>query len=139
MSDVEQMPAIPVHLASAGPGVQLGGGHAPRPRPRRRPLFRTVVLTADNPYVQLFGIDENRLCAYVQAGGNDAVLCSSKSQAQKPANISDATLAAPDGTLLPYGNAAPYPLETTEEVWVAAAAYPTQVTVTVITNAEAGQ
>lgn len=129
MSRLETEP-VPVHVASVADGL----GPAPRRRLRAVSLY-TVVLTADEPAKQVLQPDPNRVIARVQAGGNNVVLARTKGDAQAAANTGDVTLARPNGMLLPYANATPYPLETTGEVWAAAAAYPAQVAVSVITEA----
>lgn len=129
MSD-ETRPAVRVHIGSSD--VPLG---APAPARRRRSVtFRTIVLSSDVPVDQVMQPDPNRVIAYVQAGGADVVLTKSKGDAQ--ANTRDASYSAPVGTLLPFGNTVPYPLETNDEVWVGSAVYPAQVSVTIVTESQ---
>ena len=128
MSQTETTPAraVSVHLASSD--VPIGN-----PAGRERAVsFYTLVLTADDPVQQVLRPDPNRVTARVQAGGANVVLTKTKGAGQNA--TADAAQATPHGMLLPYTNTAPYPLDTTGEVWAAAASYPAQVAVSVITR-----
>ena len=87
----------------------------------------TVVLTADDPVQQLLPRGETREYALVQVLDNDAVITVSKGEGQAPANTGDTTLAAPNGAIIPTGVVVP--LRCTNEVWAAAATYPTRISV----------
>jgi hypothetical protein len=125
MNDIE---AVQVHIKSSE--VPFVAAH-PQRRPQA-PNFFTIVLTSIEPVKQILPPDPKRIIAYVQAGGFNVVLTTTKGDAQH--NTSDPTYATPTGMVLPYGNTAPYPLPTTGEVWAASASYPAQVTVTTITE-----
>jgi hypothetical protein len=109
----------------------MGGSQRKR---ERTVTFYTLTFDSSRTVHQVLRADPNRVIAYVQAGGANIVLTKSKGDAQS--NVSDATYAQPHGLLLPYANAAPYPLDTTSEVWAGCASYPAQLAVTVITWAQ---
>ncbi|MBO2460967.1 hypothetical protein [Actinomadura violacea] len=90
--------------------------------------LRTFVLTTDNPYKQLLALDPLRVRATLLALDDDVVLTSSRAQAMSPANL-EATLAAPDGAVLP--KSFPVSLDTVGEVWATAptGTYPARVAV----------
>lgn len=94
----------------------------------------TVVLTAANTYQLVLPHKPRRVCAYVQAGGANVVLCGSSSDAQK--NTADPTYASPHGALLAFGNTSPTPIQGENEVWGGAAVYPAMVSVIDITEAD---
>lgn len=126
----KEYPPIKVHVASSDVDIKPA-------KKQRTAIFRTFVLSSATPVDRILGPEPNRVIAYVQAGGNNVVLAGSKAQAQASANINDTTLANANGCILPYNNTTPYPLETTTEVWAAAASYPAQVTMTVIYERDA--
>lgn len=117
--------------------VHLTGSDVPltpqqKSRAARRSLLFTLTFSALTPFRQVCGPDPCRVRLLVQAGGADVVLCKSQGEAQ--ANTGDPAYAAPTGMLLPFGNAGPWPLDTTDELWAAAAVYPAQLAVTIITE-----
>ena len=96
---------------------------------RRAVMPRTITLTAAQPVKPLMAEDTSRKIAWVLATGNSVVLCESESQALDPANAI-AGLPNPEGFLLAAGQR--WPLETTEQMWVTAQAFPTQVSLLII-------
>lgn len=113
-------PAVRVHVESSD---------VPHPAPhwpRLRITVRTIVLTAAQPYNDLALEDPAREYILLQVFGNNAVLCTSYSQAQDPANQA-AGLPNPNGCLLSTGLV--IPIRATNRLWVAAAAFPTQISV----------
>ncbi len=121
----EDYAPIRVHIASAAPGM------APGPAARHQLahlLPRTVVLTADEPVKQLLRPDPHREYAIVIARTNDVVLTETRGDGQAPANTADATLASPNGGVIPHDVEISLP-SITSELWAAAATYPTRVTV----------
>lgn len=127
MTTPEYPPAL-VHVASVSPDAAAAlrptrPGHDPGPRS----VFDTVVLTADEPVKQLLKPDPNRAWAIIQVFDNTIVLTTSKGNAQAAANTGDTTLARPIGAIVPTGVVVP--LRQQNEVWAAAATYPTRISV----------
>ena len=112
---------VRVHVESSD--VQLAG-HAP---PKLVITTRTLVLTAARPIDEL-AFDPGREYAIIQVFGNTAVLCTSLTQAQDPANAV-AGLPNASGALLTVGQV--IPLKAINHVWFTAAAFPTQISVIV--------
>lgn len=115
---------IPVHVSNAA-------DLAPAlPRARRKALrTRTIILTADNPVVDLLPQSEARCDAWVlQCGDNDIVVSHSGTQAKASAN-SVATLPNPSGALIIKTCLFPIPIPTNDRAWVTAQAFPTRVSV----------
>lgn len=99
--------------------------------PRRMAVtYRTIVLTTTSPVQNLLGTDPSRCHVLVQATTNDVVLAATEAQAQDAANQASG-IPAPDGFLLPHANTAPARLETTEQLWAAAATYPAIVSLAI--------
>jgi hypothetical protein len=101
------------------------------PTPSRyscRSSFRTIVLTATNPYAQLAGADPLRKCVRISGVQNPIVIGNSISQASDPNNLA-AAIANPNGRYIPGGAA----LQAMEwiveggdnEIWFSAGVYPT--------------
>jgi hypothetical protein len=104
---------IPVHVTGVSAEVSLGHA-APRPGPDRvRTRFLTETVNDTNPVRPLLPDDSDRVSAWVQATGGDVVLCASQSDAQH---------APPQGSTLPMGNTAPWPVRGQGAVWAAQAA-----------------
>ena len=118
------MPSTPVHLASAAPGV-LPAAAAPRPREMRL-VPVTITLSSQAPERLLLPKASSREYAIVQALDSPVVVCDSQGQAQAPVN-NDATLAAPEGSVIPVGVVVP--LLGTNELWVTAPTLPARVSV----------
>lgn len=106
--------AVRVHLA--GSDVPLGTARGPRRKPVM--ITHTVYLTANTPVAVVFGRDDSRRVAYVQALTNDVTLCTSQSNA-----------AAGEGAILPHANTAPTPVEGVNQLWAYAGTTPAQVSV----------
>lgn len=101
-------------------------------RPKEcRASHRTAVLTAANPTFNIAGFDPARKCISINVLDNPVVLTSSTGQASDTANTS-ATLATPNGRLLPVSNGSEYYLETQDELWLSAGVYPTRVGYSII-------
>lgn len=122
-ADVLDPPAFNVHVT--GSDVPLGGGPPPR-QPEFHVTTRTIVLTAAHPVLDLAPADPSRDYMLLQVFGNPAVLCNDLSQAQDPAN-QVAGLPNPNGSLL--GTGLVIPVRATNRLWVAAAVFPTQISV----------
>ena len=84
---------------------------------------RTLVLTSTRPIDEI-ALDPGRVYAIVQVFGNTAVLCTSLTQAQDPANAVTG-LPNPNGSLLTVGQV--IPLKAVNHFWFTAAAFPTQI------------
>lgn len=91
--------------------------------------FRTVVLTSDNPMLQILPLDPLRVSATLCSHDRDVVLAGSRDQAADKANVSDASLLRPNGALLSYQAGFPVPvtISSVDPVWVSAPAYPARV------------
>lgn len=119
------MPATPVHIASADPGVLPAAAAPPRPRPMRL-VAVTITLTSNVPARLLLPLAASREYAIVQALDSAVVICDSLGQAQSPPNA-DTTLAAPEGAVVPVGVVVP--LLGTNELFVTAPSFPARVSV----------
>lgn len=106
------------------------------PRPRRRPVFRSLTLTSAKPVAAMCGTDPGRRGITAQAIGNDVVLAATEAQAQAAANEASG-IPNPEGYLLAHANTAPTHIDTTEVMWAAAASYPATVTYVLLTETEA--
>lgn len=84
---------------------------------------RTLVLTSARPIDEI-ALDPGRVYAIVQVFGNTAVLCTSLTQAQDPANAITG-LPNPSGALLTAGQI--IPVKAINHLWFTAAAFPTQI------------
>ena len=117
--------------------VHITGSDVDTTAPRRTHgliiVTRTIVLTAANPVQDLASYDPAREYLLLQVFGNNAVLCSNNSQATDAANQASG-LPNPNGTLLTTGQV--IPVKAINRLWVAAAAYPTQVSVIIAHRAE---
>jgi hypothetical protein len=102
---------LPVHVLSMP---------ATPPRRKVRTTFRTVIVNGANATVagksgspgiastELLPASDLRDCAYVQALDDDIIVSTNESDAR-----------AGTGTLIPQSNTAPWPIHTTEAVYVA--------------------
>jgi hypothetical protein len=116
------MEPVPVRLTEPAVTLETVPQHAG---------FRTIVLTADNPFAQLLPPDPLRVTSQVYSPDHDVVLASSAAQAQDKANISDTSLLRPNGALLASAHPTGIPIDTTDAVWVAGPTYPSRVSVIV--------
>jgi hypothetical protein len=103
-------------------------------RPKEcRASHRTAVLNAANPTYNVAGYDPIRKCVILSVLDNAVVLSDSIGQASDLANTAIANAYAnPNGRLLPVSNGSEYYLETQDEIWISANAYPTRVGITII-------
>lgn len=127
---IENVPSVPVHVASIAAEVQLG-----TPRDTRQYVLvpRTVILTSDEPVKQLAPPNPDRCRITIIANTNAIVLSRTKADAQAPGNLA-ATIAAPNGAYLPSGLPGVDVPETTSEIWGSTGTYPTMVTVLEVTR-----
>lgn len=127
MSHVDTYPPLEVHVV--GGTVDVG-----EKRPKEyRASHRTYVLNAANPYLNIAGFDPARKCAYLNVLDNSIVLTSNLGQASDLANTAIGNAyASPNGRLLAVSAGSEYLLETQDELWVSANAYPTRVGVTIV-------
>jgi len=104
------------------------------PTPKRyelRGAYRSVVLTAANPYQQIAGPDPLR--KYVTISGTAAnafVVCGSISQASDPNNVAT-PLVNPNGRYIPNG-IEEWCIEGNQEIWVVTNTYPTIIGFTIL-------
>ena len=104
------------------------------PKPTRyelRGAYRSVVLTAANPYQQLVGPDPLR--KHITAGplgANPIVVCGSISQASDTNNAVN-PVTQPNGRYVP-ANSQEFQIEGQQEVWIVASAFPTIVGYTIV-------
>lgn len=105
--------SVRVHLT--GTDVELGGGHQPGGRKKIVTRFGTETVDNTNLVRPLLPDAPARVCAWVQATGADVYLCDTESKAIQAAGAVNSGL----GTLLPHGNAAPWPLRGQQAVWIA--------------------
>ncbi len=125
----EQTESVLVHITGSDVATDIA-----KTRARRVAVScHTHVLTASNPYVQIANQELNRQTIVITCLDNPVVLCDSNGQAQDAANQS-AGLATPNGALIPINN--PYPVTTTDMLWVATGTYPSRVSTTITSYAE---
>jgi hypothetical protein len=119
----------PLEVHVVGGTIEVGDK-----RPKEyRASHRTFVLTSANPAQNVAGYDPARYCIYINVLDNTVVLSESTSQANDAANIAIANAYAnPNGRLLPVSNGSEYHLETQDELWISANAYPTRVGITLV-------
>jgi hypothetical protein len=100
---VEALQPVPIHLASIGPNVKLGGGG----KKERRTAFYTITLTQINDPEQLLPASDEREIAWIQPLDDNV-------------NISDngSSAVAGSGTIVPKGNNQPYPVQHSGAVYV---------------------
>lgn len=122
------IPPVPVRVVSVAPGTIGPGAY---PAKTEFCTVRTFLFSAASPSHVVLPADATRLIAYVQAGGNNVVICTDKGMEQDPANLV-AGLPAPNGLVIPFGNTGPYPLRGINEFRAVAASYPAQLTVSII-------
>lgn len=115
--------SIPVHIT--GSSVSLGAPPASRQK-LITDSTRTIVVSATNPYPVALPTDESRDYAILIALDNQVVVCNSFGDAQDPSN-QVAGLPNPIGSVLFVGIAVP--MRGTNKMWLAAAVYPSRVTV----------
>ncbi len=128
MNTFEGMDPVPVHLASIGDNVGIGPPSSPRPR-RRRMRPNTYTLTATNPTQRVFPPSDNRVEGWITAAvaaSSPPIVFISTSQAGAAAQAGGA--AQINGT-----DTTPFPVNTTDEVWISAASgFPVTVSVIAI-------
>lgn len=90
-----------------------------------RSAFRSAVLTATNPSIQIAGYDPLRKCIWLSPAVNAYVIAGSIGQAQDPNNLA-ASIAQPNGRYVP-ANVPETIVEGQNEVWIATGTYPTVV------------
>lgn len=98
-----------------------------------RSAHRTIVLTAANPYQQIAGYDPGRVMVKINVMDNPVVLCGDVSQASDLANQTSG-LTNPNGRILGTGAGSAsieYEILAQDDQWIAAAAYPTRVGITI--------
>ncbi len=130
------------HDETANPEAPVLVHVANLPAPGRRlkiSVFYTRILTAADPAQQILIPNPDRCEAQIIVFDNPVVLGKSQGDVQAGANLTDVTLAAPQGAIVP--NTAPnamrnpYLVSGTNEVWAAAAAYPTRISVQAVNYA----
>lgn len=89
-----------------------------------RTSFRTVVLTAANPYMNITGYDPARVLIRMDVMDNPIVLCRSIGAAAD-LNNTTGTMTAPNGRLMPPGP--DYEILGVDELWVSTNTYPTRI------------
>ena len=126
MTTTNEIPPLDVRIVAGTENL----GTDKRPK-EYRASHRTIVLTAANPAQNIAGYDPARYCIHINVMDNPVVLSNSTSAANDASNISG-TLTTPNGRILGVSNGSEYPLETQDELWVSAAAFPTRVGITLI-------
>lgn len=131
MSHVDEMLPIRVHIT----GTDVVAPAAAAKRQKRLTLSpHTITLTAQNPFMSLCGQEPNRTLVKVLVTDNPVVLCDSAGQAgQLPNTV--AGLTNPEGAYLPVSTIF-YDFPTNDQLWVAAAVFPTRVTVVLVSEAD---
>lgn len=115
----QEITPVPVHVIADDTAVQ-------QLPPHMDVRAYTVVITAANPVPEVLSQDHTREYAVLQALDNQVVLCSSKSDAQNAGNTV-VGLPNPAGAVLAVGIA--IPVKGTSHMRVAAAVYPSRVSV----------
>jgi hypothetical protein len=123
---MENVPPIPVHVASIADGLTPGPGPA-APR-RRRLVTNTLFLTALSPVQQAWPPSTERVYGAVTS----AIAASNPPVIFVAANQADAQQQGGGAAQISGLDTAPFPLSTTDAVWISAAAVPATVSVVAI-------
>lgn len=113
----EHMTPVPVELTAAAIASIGQAASGPRRRRSRRVVYRTVVLTADDPTQEILPASSSRVCAYLQALDNDVMLGPDDATVRAKGNTAAAPQLNPSGATLPKANTAPWPIEDSRAVW----------------------
>jgi len=133
---IDEMVPIPVRLHPQD--LAALAGHLKSGKCHYDITFRTIVLTAGGVGYSirpLCAADPSREYLMVQAFTNDVVLCETQSRAQDAANAV-AGLPNPEGYLLWHTNVMPTRIDSSDLIWIAAAAFPAQVTVMLVNKVQ---
>jgi hypothetical protein len=104
------------------------------PQPKKyllRGAYRSIVLTAANPYQQICGPDPLRVYVTMSGVVNAVVICDSISQASDLNNAVNPVV-QPNGRYIPAGASAKWDIEGHQEIWVVASVFPTIVGYTLL-------
>jgi hypothetical protein len=121
--DYTEAGIVPVHIASAAYGTVPG-----QAKRRCVAIYKTVILTADNPWEQIVNENPNRYCFTVVAGqtngaalASDLLIGSNQGDIARYALSAEAAGALP-GTFLPAKvvGVAPVPFHGQNATWIAA-------------------
>jgi hypothetical protein len=129
-TEINELTPIPIHVASVSSDIRLAEVTAAK-KCRRKSVYQTILLTANDPVQQILEPSDNRVIAWVQPIDQDVVLTANKGDGQSSRNTGDSTLANPTGALLKkvFDNGSLVPIDDIGEVWVAASVFPCRVTV----------
>lgn len=104
-SRAEALKPVPIHLASVGPNVKLGGGG----KKEHRSAFYTITLSQANDAEQLLPASDEREIAWVQPLDDNIVVSDNQSDCAKGT-----------GTVIPKNNNQPYPIQHSGALYVSA-------------------
>lgn len=124
---MEGVPPIPVHVASIADGLTPGSASTASPR-RRRLVTNTLFLTALNPVQQAWPPSTERVYGAITS----AIAASSPPVVFVAANAADAQQQGGGAAQVSGLDTAPFPLPTTDAVWVSAATLPATVSVVAV-------
>lgn len=124
---MEGVPPIPVHVASIADGLGASSASSPA-RPQRRLQTNTFFLTAAQPVQQVWPPSTERVYGAVTS----AIAASSPPVIFVATNQADAMQQGGGAAQVSGLDTAPFPLSTTDAVWISAAALPATVSVVAI-------
>lgn len=121
---MENVPPIPVHVASIAAELTPGSASSPRRR-QRRLVTNTLYLTAANPVQQAWPPSDERVFGCVTS----AIAASSPPVVFVASNQADANQQGGGAAQVSGLDTSPFELSTTDAVWISAAALPATVSV----------
>jgi hypothetical protein len=122
---MENVPPIPVHVASIDGGLMPGSAPAPR---RKRLVTNTLFLTAAQPVQQAWPPSTERVYGAITS----AIAASSPPVIFVGTNQADAQQQGGGAAQVSGLDTAPFPLPTTDAVWISAATLPATVSVVAV-------
>lgn len=124
---MENVPPIPVHVASIA-GHITAGAPGPAPRRKRRLVTNTLFLTAAQPVQQAWPPSDERVFGAVTS----AIAPSSPPVVFVATSQADAQQQGGGAAQVSGLDTAPFPLSTTDAVWISAATLPATVSVVAV-------
>jgi hypothetical protein len=127
---MENVPPIPVHVASIAEGLSSSSASSPGPAPRKQQRLQTntFFLTAANPVAQVWPPSVERVYGAITA----AIAASNPPVVFVATNQADAQQQGGGAAQINGLDTAPFPLSTTDAVWISAASLPATVSVVAV-------
>lgn len=125
---MENVPPIPVHVASIAPELAPGAASSPPRRKQRRLQTNTLYLTAAQPVQQAWPPSDERVYGAITS----AIAASSPPVIFVGTSQADAQQQGGGAAQISGLDTAPFPLSTTDAVWISAASVPATVSVVAV-------